>query len=168
MAEEKPKQEEEKKDDFNYIVRIANADLDGNKSVGFALKNVKGIGYTFAWAVCKIAGVDAKKKAGYLDDNEIKKISDIVENPVKFNFPVWVFNRRKDPETGEDKHLLGGDLQFAQENDIKMMKKMKCYRGMRHSAGLPTRGQRTKSNFRKSKSRGKGSLGVQKKKVGKK
>jgi len=162
MAEEQPKPEE-KNDNFNYIVRIANADLDGKKSVYYAMKKIKGISYALSGAACRLAGVDLNKKTGYLEDSEIKKLTEVIENPGKFGVPIWAFNRRKDPETGEDKHLLGGDLQFTQENDVKMMKKMKSYRGMRHAAGLPTRGQRTKSNFRKSKSRGKGSLGVAKK-----
>ncbi|MBN2111477.1 30S ribosomal protein S13 [Candidatus Woesearchaeota archaeon] len=172
MAEEKPRQKKEavpeEKEGFSYIVRIANTDLDGNKPIGFALKKIRGVGYSIANAVCKTAGVDMSKRVGYLDQKEIEKINTVIENPAKFNFPAWAFNRRKDPETGEDQHLLLGDLQFAKENDIKMLKKMKSYRGSRHMAGLPVRGQRTKSNFRKSKSRGKGGIGVQKKKAGKK
>ena len=54
-----------------------------------------------------------------------------------------------------------GDLDFTVDNDLKRMKMIKCYRGMRHAFGLPVRGQRTKSNFRKNK--GKASLGVVKK-----
>jgi small subunit ribosomal protein S13 len=52
-------------------------------------------------------------------------------------------------------------LKFAKENDVKMMKKIKSYRGLRHQWSLPVRGQRTKSNFRRNK--GKGSLGVKRK-----
>jgi small subunit ribosomal protein S13 len=163
MAEEK--QTAEKKDNFRYIVRVANTDLDGNKQIIFALRKVKGVSYSIANAACRLAGVDISKKAGYLNDSEIEKLSGAVENPAKLGAPSWIFNRRKDPETGDDMHILGGDLQFARENDVKIMKKIKSYKGMRHASGLPVRGQRTKSNFRKSKSRGKGTLGVQKKKV---
>jgi small subunit ribosomal protein S13 len=60
-------------------------------------------------------------------------------------------NRRYDYETGQNKHLLSGDLQYTIENDIKMMKKMKCYKGVRHILGQPVRGQRTRSNFRRNK-----------------
>jgi len=167
MAEEKqPKQAEEKKEDnFRYIVRVANTDLDGNKQILFALKKIRGVSYAIANAACRLAGVDGSKKTGYLADSEIQKLSGAIENPAKLGAPAWIFNRRKDPETGDDMHLLGGDLQFARENDIKIMKKIKAYKGMRHAVGLPVRGQRTKSNFRKTKSRGKGSIGVHKKKV---
>ena len=166
MAEEKtkPEAQEAEKDNFKYIVRVANTDLDGNKKIGFALRKVKGVNYSIANAVCRIANIDHGKKTGYLSDAEIAKLSGVISDPVKAGMPVWMFNRRKDPETGKDSHLILGDLQFAKENDIKMMQKMKSYRGSRHATGLPSRGQRTKSNFRKSKSRGKGSIGVTKKK----
>jgi len=61
---------------------------------------------------------------------------------------------------------LVGDLKFTKENDIKLLKKVKSYRGMRHALGLPVRGQRTKSNFRRNK--GKASLGVKRAKGSKK
>ncbi|MDD5650977.1 MAG: 30S ribosomal protein S13, partial [Candidatus Nanoarchaeia archaeon] len=69
-------------------------------------------------------------------------------------------NRRKDPETGEDQHVISTDLKMKKDFDIKMMRKMKSYKGMRHSFGLPVRGQRTRAHFRHGKS-----LGVAKKKV---
>ncbi len=159
-----PAESAEAKDNFNYIVRIANSDLDGNKPIGSAVTKIKGVGCMFSSAICRLSGVSATKKCGYLSDSEVKKIEDIVYHPSKFNIPSWMFNRQNDPETGADMHLLSGDLQFARENDIKMMKKIKCYKGVRHIFGLPCRGQRTKSNFRKTKSRGKGSIGVKTKK----
>ena len=67
----------------------------------------------------------------------------------------------KDYETGKDKHLTVADLTFTQDNDIKIMKKIKSYKGVRHILEQPVRGQKTKSNFRKNK--GKVHLGVKKK-----
>jgi len=58
-------------------------------------------------------------------------------------------NRRSDPETGEEKHLVGTDLDMKKDFDIRRMKKIRSYRGIRHTSGLPVRGQRTRSNFRK-------------------
>ncbi len=52
-------------------------------------------------------------------------------------------------ETGKDKHLTGNELKLQKEFDIRFLKKIKCYRGMRHAYGLPVRGQRTRGNFRK-------------------
>ena len=102
-----------------------------------------------------------EKKTGYLSDEEVKKIDDVLKEPLKFHIPVWLFNRCRDVESGENLHLTGANLIFTQENDIKMMKKIRSYKGVRHALGLPVRGQRTKSNFRKNK--GKVSLGVKKK-----
>ena len=94
---------------------------------------------------------------------EVKKIAEILRDPAAFNIPTWMFNRRKDYDTGADQHLLSSSLDFAHEMDIKRMKKTKSYKGLRHQWGQPVRGQRTKSNFRKNK--GKVTLGVVKKKI---
>ena len=61
----------------------------------------------------------------------------------------------------QQKKIVNAINSFAEETDIKRMKKTRSYRGVRHGMGLPVRGQRTKSNFRKNK--GKASLGVAKK-----
>jgi small subunit ribosomal protein S13 len=71
-----------------------------------------------------------------------------------------MLNRKKDPEDNLDRHLIGSSLTFTQDNDIKMLKKIKSYKGLRQSLGLPARGQRTKSNFRKNKGK---VLGVKRK-----
>ena len=151
----------EDKKDFKYFVRIAKTDLDGNKAISQALLKIKGMGFMYVNAVCSKAEIDRKKKTGYLTEEEIKKIDDVLKDPLKYKFPIWLFNRRRDFETGENKHLMTVDLTFTQDNDIKLMKKVRSYRGMRHAFGLPVRGQKTKANFRKNK--GKTSLGVKKK-----
>lgn len=146
--------------EFKHLVRIANTDLDGNKPIFKALIKIKGISFMFSNMICSLTSTDKNAKTGYLKDEQIKKLDEAVTNPVKINAPSWMFNRRKDIDDGKDKHLVTGDLNLAHETDIKMMKKMRCYKGIRHSFGLPVRGQRTRSNFRKNK--GKVSLGVKK------
>ena len=141
----------EEKKDFKHLVRIANTDLDGNKLLGYALRNIKGIGFQFANMVCSLAGISKTTKVGNLSDAEVKKLDEIIIDPSKAGAPIWMLNRRKNYEDNSDRHLLSADLTFIQDNDIKRMKKIKSYRGMRHAYGLPVRGQRTKSNFRKSK-----------------
>ena len=160
MAEQN--QAKEQKENFRYFVRIANTDLDGNKPIANALKKIKGVGFMFSNMICNLSGVDKMTKVGYLKEDEVKKIDDILNNISKYNVPSWMLNRRKNYEDGKDYHLFTGDLTFAEENDVKRMKKIRCYKGIRHGQGLPVRGQRTKSNFRKNK--GKASLGVIKKK----
>jgi small subunit ribosomal protein S13 len=142
---------EEKKQELRYFVRIANTDLDGNKVLKNSLTKIKGISFMMSNAICKISGIDANKKTGYLSDEDADKIDDILKDPSKHKIPSWLYNRQKDPEDNSNRHLTGPTLAFTQDNDIKMMKKMKSYRGMRHAFGLPTRGQKTRSNFRKSK-----------------
>ena len=159
MVEQKT---QENKDDFRHFIRIANTDLNGNHKIERALTKIKGVSFQFANAICSALKIDPNQKTGYMDDGSVKKIQELLENPLKFNIPQWLFNRRKDYETGKDVHILASDINFIQDNDLKRMKKIKCYRGIRHIRGLPVRGQRTKSNFRKNK--GKGSLGVKKKK----
>ena len=63
--------------------------------------------------------------------------------------PAWMLNRRKDYESGEDKHVINAELKLSREFDIKRLQLIKSYRGLRHAWGLPVRGQKTRSNFRK-------------------
>ena len=146
--------------ELKYFVRIANTDLDGNKPLHHSLTKIKGISFMFSNAICNAAGIQKTKKTGQLTDDEANKIDGIIKEPLKFKIPPWLFNRKRDPEDNADKHLTGTNLAFTQDNDIKMMKKIKSYRGIRHSLGLPVRGQRTKSNFRKNKGK---VLGVKRK-----
>lgn len=152
--------EQESKQELEYFVRIANTDLDGTKPIHNALIKIKGINFMFSNAILNVSGVQRTKKAGYLTDNEVVKIDDILKDPSKFKIPQWMFNRKRDPEDNADRHLVGSNLTFTQENDIKMMKKIRSYKGVRHSFGLPVRGQRTKANFRRNKGN---VLGVKKK-----
>lgn len=152
----------EQESKMKYLVRIVNTDIPGNMNINIALTKIKGVGKSFANAVCHAADITKTTKIGYLDQIQIKKLSDVIMNPLKFNFPTWMLNRKKDYETGADIHITKSDLDFTKDNDIKRLKKIKAYRGFRHHLGLPCRGQRTKSNFRRNK--GKASLGVKRKK----
>ncbi|MFH1408996.1 MAG: 30S ribosomal protein S13 [Nanoarchaeota archaeon] len=154
--------EEQKGKDFRHIVRILNTDLDGSKSIGNALLKIKGVGFMYANLLCNLAGIDQKKKTGHLSSAEIEAINTIINKPETSGVPLWMMNRRNDPETGADSHLFTTDIKMVTENDIKMLKKVKAYRGMRHAFGLPSRGQKTKSNFRRNKGK---VTGVAKRKV---
>ena len=151
----------EQKSEFKHIVRIANTDLKGDKNTLYSLRKIRGVGFMFANMACSLSKVEGSKKVGELSAEEVSRLDSVIKDPKKFNVPKWILNRRKDYETGEDKHIILGDLKFTTDNDIKRLKKIKSYRGTRHASGLPVRGQRTKSNFRKNK--GKVSLGVVKK-----
>jgi small subunit ribosomal protein S13 len=150
------------KEEFKQLIRLGDADLEGNKSVYLALRKIKGISYSFANVICNLAKIDKSTKIGNLSDEQIKLLEDIMRNPAKYNIKTWLFNRRRDYDSGQDKHLIAADLKLTKDFDIRRLKAMKCYRGMRHAYGLPVRGQRTRSNFRRGTA-----IGV-KKKSGKK
>ena len=155
MAQEKGKE-------TRQMVRLINSDVPGEKKVYLAVQKVRGVGFTLANAICNILKIDKNRKIGDLNEEEIKKISAMIQDPAKHGVPAWLLNRQKDYDTGEDKHLITSDLKLRVEDDVKRLKKIKSYRGMRHAWGLPTRGQRTRGHFRKGKS-----LGVARKKAGK-
>ncbi|MFH1607520.1 MAG: 30S ribosomal protein S13 [archaeon] len=135
------------------IVRILSKDIEGKMKIYPGLTKVKGVSWTLSNALCKVLKIDKDRKIGSLTKEEIDKITTFMKSP---KIPEYLFNRRKDFEGGKDKHLVGSDLELRKEFDIKRLKKIKSYRGFRHMAGLPTRGQKTRSNFRKNRSKGAG------------
>jgi len=151
-TEQKQKFDEDRKAD-ERIIRILSEDIEGRMTLYSGLAKIKGISWSFSNAICKKLKMDKRRKIGSLKDEEIKVIIDFIKNP---DVPEHVLNRRKDFDTGENKHLTGTDLELRKEFDIKRLKKIKSYRGIRHSAGLPLRGQRTRSNFRRNRAKGSG------------
>ncbi|MEM5852850.1 MAG: 30S ribosomal protein S13 [Candidatus Aenigmatarchaeota archaeon] len=156
---EKPKKEKiEKrplpKKEVKLIVRVANTDLNGEKPLRNALLGIKGISHAMSKAVCVAAGFDPNRKLGSLSEEEVAKLEEVIKNPIKFGIPSWLLNRRRDPETGLDYHLTGTDLEMTRKLDIQKMIELKSYKGVRHMYGLPVRGQRTRSSFRKGKTVG--------------
>ncbi len=137
--------------EFKHIVRIANTDLKGEKQLQMALQRIKGVGFNLAVALAHAAGIPRTKRAGDLTDAEEQRLSDVVQHPEQHGLPSWLLNRRKDPESGEDKHLLMGDIAYTLEQDKKREMKLRSYKGVRYQAGLPVRGQRTRSNYRPNK-----------------
>jgi len=134
------------------IVRLVATDIDGNLSVERGLRKIKGIGFAFSRAICIATNIDPKKKIGLLSEDELKNIENAIQNP---NLPDFLFNRRKDIETGKNLHIVGASkLELVKREDINLMKRIKCYKGVRHSYGLPVRGQRTRSTHHHHKTIG--------------
>ncbi len=133
-------------DNIKGILRIANTDIIGTKSISDGLRKIKGIGFMFSNAICNNLEIEHKRKIGSLNEDEVKKIEHLIKNPS--SLPQWMLNRRRDYDTGKNLHVAGSDLGFTKEFDIKRMKKLKSYKGMRHAIGQPVRGQRTRSHFR--------------------
>lgn len=132
------------------IVRLYNTDVDGEKHVLFAMRKIKGVSESFANAILMQTGIDRTKKASDLSDADIERIEKALDN-AHASLPSWMLNRRKDYETGNDTHLFLADLTFSVQKDLRRLSKVKSYRGLRHQVGLPVRGQRTRSNFRRNK-----------------
>ncbi len=134
---------------FKHIVRIADTDLDGSKPVMVALMGIKGISLRMARAITNALGLNPRAKLGELDDETINRLKKFVEEELEQHIPPWMFNRRKDPYSGKDLHLLSKDVDFAKMLDIERLIRIKCYRGVRHAKGYKVRGQRTRSTGRK-------------------
>lgn len=149
---QQPKQQP--KQELRGIIRIHGADMKGDRNIYVSLQKIKGIGHSMANAICRIAKFERTRKVGTLTDQEIKKIEEILADPIKAGIPKWMLNRKKDPETGSDRHLSGPDVGFIREQDIKTQIRIRSYRGVRHMLGLPVRGQRTKNTFRKGRTVG--------------
>jgi small subunit ribosomal protein S13 len=121
--------------EFNYIVRLHGTNIDGTKMVPYALTDVKGVGVRLARAIVKQLGLDATERLGNLGDADVKKLETAIDDPASIGLPTWMLNRRKDPMTGDDLHMIAS-------------------KGERHSRGLKVRGQRTKTTGRTGRSVG--------------
>ena len=141
-------------EEFKHLVRIARKDINGDKTIVNALADVKGVGKAYSRAIGISMNLDLNQKIGYLSDDEINNIEESIKNPSTLNIPDWMLNRRNDYETGETVHLIESDLMMTLREDLNRMKKTRSYKGRRHEVGLPVRGQRTKSTFRKGSSVG--------------
>ncbi len=133
---------------IKHIVRIASADLDGNKSVYYALTGIKGVGRRIARIIAQNAGLDLEATMGYLSDEEIERLKKAVAD-LKKSAPSWMTNRQKDPTLGSGWHITGSDIMLTLREDIDRMKKTRSYKGIRHERGHKVRGQKTRSTGRK-------------------
>ena len=111
------------------MARIAGVDLPRNKRMEVALTYVYGIGRPLARQILGKAGVDQNKKSDDLNDDEVVKIRQIIDQSVK----------------------VEGDLRREVAMNIKRHMDLGTYRGLRHRRNLPVHGQRTHSNARTRK-----------------
>jgi small subunit ribosomal protein S13 len=118
------------------VARIAGVDLPRNKRVEVALTYIYGIGTHRAELILKKAEVDPSKRTDVLDENEIRRIRDVIDADYK----------------------VEGDLRREVSMNIKRLMDLGCYRGLRHRKGLPCRGQRTHTNARTRKGPRKGGM----------
>lgn len=108
------------------MARISGVTIPAKKQVWVALTYVYGIGEKTAYDILSKAQVESTTRVEKLTDSEVSKIQDIINND----------------------YIVEGELQRIVSGNIKRLKDIKSYRGMRHSSNLPSRGQRTKTNAR--------------------
>ena len=112
------------------MARIAGVDLPREKRIEIGLTYIYGIGRTSAGKILEAAGVNPDTRVKDITDEEVKKISDVIER---------------------DGYMVEGDLRREIALNIKRLQEIGCYRGIRHRKGLPVRGQKTKTNARTRK-----------------
>ncbi len=146
-TEEEKKPEEQENPDFKYIIRVANTNLDGNATIPQGLTSIKGVGIRIATVITDLLKLPRTKKIGDLTDEEVESLIQLVDN-LNNEIPEWMMNRQKDFDSGEDFHMISSETQRSLRDDLNRMKKIRCYRGIRHEQGQKVRGQRTRSNGR--------------------
>ena len=111
------------------MARISGVDLPREKRVEIGLTYIYGIGLTSSKRILTEAGVNSDTRCKDLTDDEVKKISDVIDAS----------------------QTVEGDLRREIALNIKRLQEIGCYRGIRHRRGLPVRGQNTKNNARTRK-----------------
>lgn len=108
--------------------RLVGVDIPENKKVLYSLTAIYGVGKSVSAKVLASAGVDPDKRTRDLTQDEVGKINKMLEN-----------------------FITEGDLRRQVNENIQRLKRIKCYRGIRHILKLPVRGQRTKTNSRNAR-----------------
>ena len=111
------------------MARISGINIPTNKKVHIALTYIFGIGKKISNEICKDASVNVSKRVSELNDEELNKIRELIDNKI----------------------TVEGDLRRKISMDIKRLNDLGCYRGLRHRKKLPVRGQRTHTNARTRK-----------------
>jgi len=114
------------------VARIAGVNIPTQKRVEIALTYIFGIGRTKARQICGKVGIPAERRVNQLTDDEVLRIRETIDRDYR----------------------VEGDLRRDTAMNIKRLLDLGCYRGLRHRRGLPVRGQRTHSNARTRKGRG--------------
>ena len=125
------------------MARIVGIDIPRNKKIVFSLCYIHGIGSTTALKICEIAKVDKEKRVQDLSEKQISSIREVISS-LEIN--------------------VEGELRSFNAMNIKRLKDVGAYKGLRHRRGLPANGQRTKTNARTRKGK-KRTIGLGKKAI---
>jgi small subunit ribosomal protein S13 len=119
------------------MARLAGVDLPRNKRMEIALTYIYGIGRAKSREILKAAEVSLDKRTDDLDDNETRRIREVIEG---------------------QQLKVEGDLRREVSMNVKRLMDLGCHRGLRHRKSLPVRGQRTHTNARTRKGPRKGQM----------
>ncbi len=111
--------------------RLVGVDIPNDKIVPVALTSIYGVGRTTAEEVVERVGIDPTKRAKDLTEDELSRLANLLDKS----------------------YVIEGQLRRQVNQNIQRLKKIGCYRGLRHIRGLPVRGQRTRTNARTRKGR---------------
>ena len=125
------------------MARIVGVDIPRNKKIAFSLCYIHGIGMSTSLEICKEAKIDIDKRVQELSEKQISSIREVISN-LELN--------------------VEGELRSFNAMNIKRLKDVGAYRGLRHRRGLPANGQRTKTNARTRKGK-KRTIGLGKKAI---
>ncbi|OUV05600.1 MAG: 30S ribosomal protein S13 [bacterium TMED80] len=125
------------------MARIVGVDIPRNKKIAFSLCYIHGIGMSTALEICKTAKIDTAKRVQELSEKQISSIREVISS-LEMN--------------------VEGELRSFNAMNIKRLKDVGAYRGLRHRRGLPANGQRTKTNARTRKGK-KRTIGLGKKAI---
>ena len=125
------------------MARIVGVDIPRNKKIAFSLCYIHGIGLSTALKICEKAKVDTAKRVQELTEKQVSKIREVISS-LEIN--------------------VEGELRSFNAMNIKRLKDVGAYKGIRHRRGLPANGQRTKTNSRTRKGK-KRTIGLGKKAI---
>jgi small subunit ribosomal protein S13 len=111
------------------MVRIVGVDIPDNKPLSVSLRYLYGVGPSLSRKIIERLRLNPDMRANKLSADEVAKITALLQA----------------------EYTIEGDLRRQVQNDIKRLISIHCYRGSRHRAGLPVRGQRTRTNARTRK-----------------
>ncbi len=125
------------------MARIVGVDIPRNKKIAFSLCYIHGIGMSTALKICKKAKIDTQKRVQDLSERQVSSIREVI-GALEIN--------------------VEGELRSYNAMNIKRLKDVGAYKGLRHRRGLPANGQRTKTNARTRKGK-KRTIGLGKKAI---
>ncbi|KAM7331984.1 hypothetical protein ACRRTK_008692 [Alexandromys fortis] len=114
---------------FQHILRGLNTNIDGRRKIAFAITAIKGVGWRYAHVVLRKADIDLTKRAGELTEDEVERVSAIMQNPRQHKIPDWFLNRQKGVKDRKYTQVLANSLDNKLREDLEQLKKIRARRG---------------------------------------